>query len=100
MNRQLGFASALTLVFLSSLAPCASSQGKGPNQVTLAGNVRPEVRPENDRGRVADTLPMQHMLLLLRRSPEREAALQQFMQQQQTPGSANFHHWLTAAEFG
>ncbi|HET7184318.1 MAG TPA: protease pro-enzyme activation domain-containing protein [Terriglobales bacterium] len=56
--------------------------------------------PENDRGRVPDSLPLEHMLLQLKRSPEQEAALQQFIDELHTQGSPNFHHWLTAQEFG
>ncbi|HKS71629.1 MAG TPA: protease pro-enzyme activation domain-containing protein, partial [Terriglobales bacterium] len=70
------------------------------HRVDLHGNTRPEVRPQNDRGRVADGFPMEHMLLQLRRPPELEQALQQFIDELHTSGSPNFHNWLTAAEFG
>ena len=43
---------------------------------------------------------MDHMLLQLQRSPEREQALQNFIDQQHDSTSPNFHKWLTAAEFG
>ena len=43
---------------------------------------------------------MDHMLLQLQRSPEREQALRNFIDQQQDSTSPNFHKWLTAAEFG
>jgi len=68
--------------------------------VPLAGNLRPEATAANDRGRVADELRMDNVLLLLKRLPEREAALQQFMRDQQDPNSADYHHWLGAEEFG
>lgn len=70
------------------------------NLVTLKGNTRGEANGKNDRGMVADDLPMQHMLLQLRRSPQQEKALEQFIAQQQDPASANYHHWLTARQFG
>jgi subtilase family serine protease len=69
-------------------------------RATLSGNVHPEARPANDRGRVADTLPMEHMLLQLKRSPDQEKALQQFVDELHNQGSPNFHHWLTAQQFG
>jgi subtilase family serine protease len=100
MNRKLGFASASALVALFLFVSYAAAQVNAPGHVAFAGNVRPEARPEHDRGRVADALPMQHMLLLLKRSSEREAALQQFIEGLQTKGSPNFHRWLTAQEFG
>jgi len=39
------------------------------------------------------------MLLQLKRSPEQEQALQQFLNELHAAGSLNFHHWLTAQEF-
>jgi regulation of enolase protein 1 (concanavalin A-like superfamily) len=70
------------------------------DRVALAGNTHPEARSANDRGVVADDLAMEHMLLQLKRSPEQERAVQQFIDELQTTGSPNFHHWLTAQEFG
>jgi subtilase family serine protease len=67
---------------------------------TLAGNTRPEANAQNDRGRVAETFAMNHMLLQLQRSPEREQALKNFIDQQHNSKSPNFHQWLTAAQFG
>lgn len=67
---------------------------------TLAGNTRPEANSKNDRGKVADTFSMDHMLLQLQRSPERELALESYIEQQHDSTSPNFHRWLTAAQFG
>ena len=69
-------------------------------RLTLEGNTRPEASATNDRGAVADDLPLEHMLLQLRRPPEREQALQKFIQELHTRGSPNFHHWIAAEEFG
>ena len=68
--------------------------------ITLAGNTRSEANLKNDRGRVPDAFAMDHMLLQLRRSPEREQALKRFIDQQHDSKSPNFHKWLTADEFG
>jgi len=68
--------------------------------VTLHGNVHPLARLEFDQGAVSDAQPMNRMLLLLQRSPEQELALQQFMEEQQTKDSPNFHNWLTPTQFG
>ena len=43
---------------------------------------------------------MEHMLLQLKRSPEQELAVQKFIDELQTIGSPNYHHWLTPQEFG
>lgn len=68
--------------------------------VTLAGNTRPEVKAKADRGRVADSLPMEHMMLQLKRSAEQERELEKFIDDIQDKSSPNFHHWITATEFG
>src|SRR6266481_1817332 len=70
------------------------------DRVALPGNTHPEARLANDRGAVAKNFPMEHMLLQLKRSSEQEKALQQFIDGLHTKGSPNFHHWLTAQEFG
>jgi subtilase family serine protease len=66
----------------------------------LAGNTRPQANAQNDAGPVADTLPMEHMVLQMQRPPEQELALRELIDSQQDPNSPNYHHWLTAAEFG
>ena len=105
MIRKPGLASIcalLSVVFFNS--PCAGAQADSglrsfpritqgisdSSRVALTGNVRPEARPENDRGRVADALPMEHMLLQLKRSPGQETALQQFIDELQTAGLTEF----------
>jgi len=111
MIRKLGLASVSFAAILAGLAPDVAAQAgartpritdaiDGASRVALRGNIRPEARPENDRGRVVDSVSLQHMLLQLKRSPQQEAALQLFIEQLQTKGSPNFHHWLTAQEFG
>ncbi len=66
----------------------------------LAGNTRPEARLANDRGLLPDETPVAHMQLLLKRPPATEAALARFMDSQLDKASPDYHHWLTAAEFG
>jgi subtilase family serine protease len=68
--------------------------------VSMAPNVHPAARAENDRGVVANSLPLDHMVLLMQRTPEREAALESYMDAAQTKGSPSFHKWLTAEELG
>jgi subtilase family serine protease len=68
--------------------------------VTLAGNTRPEALTENDLGAVSDSFPLDHMTLQLKRSPQQEQAVVQFIAELHDPQSTNFHKWLTAAEFG
>ncbi|HUJ33059.1 MAG TPA: protease pro-enzyme activation domain-containing protein, partial [Candidatus Acidoferrum sp.] len=70
------------------------------DRTALAGNMRPEANARNDRGAVAEDFPMDHMLLQLKRPPEQDQALQEFIDEQQKAGAPNFHHWITAQEFG
>ncbi len=66
----------------------------------LRGNTHPLARPEFDLGPAHASLPMDRMLLVLKRSPERETALRQLLEEQQDESSPNFHKWLTPEEFG
>lgn len=68
--------------------------------VTLPGNVRPEANASHDRGPVADSMPLNHLQLVLVRPARLEAALDDYMQAAQTPGNPNYHVWLTAEEIG
>jgi regulation of enolase protein 1 (concanavalin A-like superfamily) len=113
MVRKLGSFSLVVLAALIS-APSLNAQAQSGlrarpritqsinemDRVALPGNTRPEARFANDRGPVSNNFTMEHMLLQLKRSPEQEAALQQFIDELHTKDSANFHHWLTAQEFG
>ncbi|WP_260734779.1 S53 family peptidase [Tunturiibacter lichenicola] len=68
--------------------------------ITLLGNVRPEANAANDRGAVDGSMQLDHMLLQLKRPAEREAALTAKIESLHTPGSPDFHKWLTAEEIG
>ncbi len=72
------------------------------NQVrtVLSGNVHPQAMPANDQGRVAPSLAMPYITLNLSRSAAQEAALQKLLVEQQTPGSPEYHQWLTPEQFG
>jgi hypothetical protein len=67
---------------------------------TLRGNTHPLARPQFDRGAAPASLPVERMLLVLKRSPEQESALEALMEQQQDASSPNFHKWLTPQQFG
>jgi subtilase family serine protease len=84
----------------SSVANRVTQTPDGNVRVTLTGNVHPLARAENNRGAAADSLPMQRILLLLKRSDVQEAALQSLMEAQQDKSSPSFHKWLTPDEFG
>ncbi|HEX6495302.1 MAG TPA: protease pro-enzyme activation domain-containing protein, partial [Acidobacteriaceae bacterium] len=81
-------------------APQITQAVNNRQRITLKGNVRPMPRRARDLGAVDINAPASRVLLLLKRPAEQEAALQQFIQDAHTPGSASYHHWLTPAQLG
>ena len=117
MNRKLVlaalaiFAVALILTFRNTSSVRAAQEDRnkrilivGPidenNLVSLGGNTRPEANAANDRGPVNDGFPMEHMLLQLKRAPEQETALEEYISGLTDKSSPNYHHWLTPAQLG
>ena len=68
--------------------------------VTLNGTVHPLANTLNDRGTAPDSLQLDRMHLVFRRSDSQEAALKQLVSDMHTPGSPNYHKWLTPDQFG
>ena len=68
--------------------------------VMLKGNHHPLATAANDRGEAAPDLPMERMLLVLTRDAATESALQNLLARQQDKSSADFHAWLSPAQFG
>jgi len=68
--------------------------------VTLRGNTVPAANARNDRGGVNPQLRMTDLVLVLKRSPEQQAAFDAFVASQYDPTSANFHRWLEPAQIG
>jgi len=69
-------------------------------RVRLSGNVHPMARAQSDMGRVDSNKLLERVVMVLKRSPEQEAALAAFNERQYDPSSPDFHHWLSAEEFG
>ena len=68
-------------------------------RVKLSGNTRPEANAANDRGRVPESLFLDHMQLQLRLPIEKEEELDEFLREVQDPKSPNYHKWLTPEQF-
>src|SRR5665213_647821 len=66
----------------------------------LAHSVRPELRRAIDQGRTDSGRQLTSMMFSFARTPAQEAELQQLLEAQQNPGSANYHKWLTPVEYG
>jgi hypothetical protein len=69
-------------------------------RTTLPGNTHPMARKQFESGRVASSVRMERIMLVLKRSPEQEAALERLLAGQYDPSSPDFHHFLHAEEFG
>ncbi|WP_348260976.1 protease pro-enzyme activation domain-containing protein [Telmatobacter sp. DSM 110680] len=85
-------------------APLVPSQIAAPvDEARLArlhGNTHPNARAEFDKGRDDGQLPMERMILVLKRGSKQDAALKAFMARQLDPTSPDFHHWLGPEESG
>ena len=68
--------------------------------VTLHGTVHPLANAANDRGAATLDMQLERLQLVLKRSPQQEAGLQHLLHDLHTPGTANFHKWLTPDQFG
>lgn len=96
-----------TVIAFSTAAPGASPDrisgsiaGNGARRgVRLSGNVHPNVRRGRDRGAVSAATPVTDMRLMLQPTPEQSAALEQLIEDQRNPSSADYHNWLTPEEF-
>ena len=98
--------SALSAVLL--LAVCARAQTAdrvlrpvNPSQVITLGGHHPSwAQPQADAGAVPAELRLEHLTLVLARSPQAQQTFEQFLQNQQNPASSDYHHWLTPREVG
>jgi subtilase family serine protease len=93
-------ASWVGVAVLATLS-CSAAPATDDNSLTkLPGNTSRSVRPELDQGRAPDSLPQEHILMMLRRNESQQQALKEFISQQYDPRSPYFHHWLTPQQFG
>ena len=70
------------------------------DSVRLVGNTHPLATPGADRGRADPATRFERMMLVLQRSPEQEVALAAFNEHQHDQFSEDYHHWLSARDFG
>jgi Pro-kumamolisin, activation domain/Bacterial Ig-like domain (group 3) len=101
--------STLCLLIFLILSPLARAQSvasrivapiDGAKRTTLTGNTHPLARAAFDQGALSETTPLHRMQLVLSRSAEQQAALEQLLEQQQDRSSSSFHQWLTPQSFG
>ncbi len=66
--------------------------------VALTGSLPSAVAAWSDAGALAASQALPHLQVLLRRPAARQTALDALVAAQTTPGSAQFHQWLTPAQ--
>src|SRR6202789_1319145 len=103
----LAFASICSLLATASVLAVPSGFPKQAIVVTineakltvLAGNTRPEANAANDQGAVEGSMPLQHMLMPVKRTPRQETARTHPIDDLHNPQSESFHQWLTPQQF-
>ncbi|MGC8490295.1 MAG: S53 family peptidase [Syntrophobacteraceae bacterium] len=97
------------LIAISFAASAIASLSAGPAnvfaagsaaRVVLHGNVSPRAKAEFDVGPSSPSHVMNRMILLLKMDTRKQAQLDQLVSEQHDPSSANYHKWLTPAQFG
>ncbi|MGA3204150.1 MAG: S53 family peptidase, partial [Bryobacteraceae bacterium] len=72
-----------------------------PSQVTqVRGNVSPKAQARFDLGPADAAMEIPYLTIRLKHSDAQQAALDQLLAEQQTPGSPNYRKWLTPQVFG
>jgi Pro-kumamolisin, activation domain/Bacterial Ig-like domain (group 3) len=109
-SRSFGRAAVAAAILLAAPIFTGAQTNVVPSRITqaidaahltiLQGNVNPLAQARFDRGAAPASLPMQRMLLVLKRSAQQEDALETLLQQQQNAASPNYHQWLTPQQFG
>ena len=99
------------VLLLSSFGMFAAGQQAAPRPlitqpvdesklVTLKESMHPLARPQFDVGTAPPDMPLDRMLLILKRNPEQEVAMRKLLDDQQDKLSPTYHQWLTPDEFG
>jgi hypothetical protein len=85
----------------SHSAPLIDASKLSNNQTTtLKGTIPLRVAHSLDGGRMGQTEVIPSMTLLLKRTPAQQAQLNSYAASLSSPGSPNYHKWLTAKQLG
>ena len=66
--------------------------------VSIPGSMATSLAGASDAGALASSHTLEHLQLILKRSPARQAALDALVAAQTDPKSSSFHQWLTPAQ--
>ena len=67
--------------------------------LAIQGHVHRYAQPRYDQGRVAASLPLNNLTLLLKPSADQQTALEELLAAQQDPTSERHQQWLSPEEF-
>ena len=68
-------------------------------RITLSGTVSPALKRAADLGSLSSSQTLNRMVLVLKHTDAQEKDLKQLLAAQQQQGSAQYHQWLTPAQF-
>ena len=90
-----------TVIRAQSAPPTHVAQPPGGSPfVTLRGNTHALAQPVVDRGPAPDGTEAERQILVLKRSPQQEAALKSFLRRVQDPDSPDYRKFVTPEQFG
>ena len=90
---------ATLMMLLPAVQGEQTKQANRAESVRLSGYMPLWATSANDRG-VMPAHTMKNLTVVLARPAEKEAAFEKLLDQLSTPGSPNFHHWLTQQQLG
>ncbi|HXB62774.1 MAG TPA: S53 family peptidase [Acidobacteriaceae bacterium] len=67
---------------------------------SLSGHLPPWAAPDGDLGAISTDVALDHLTVVLARSTATQAAFEQFLNDQQNPGSPHYQQWLTPQQLG
>jgi subtilase family serine protease len=87
------------LHLFAAAAICAVPAG-AQNRVVLRGHTHPLAQDRYDRGGAPAGLPLERIMLVLKRTPEQQQEVDGLLESLHDSSSPEFHRWLTPGEFG
>jgi hypothetical protein len=76
------------------------SEIRDSERTQLQGNIAPLATGMVDQGQASSDLKLDKMILVLKRSSDKQAALDRLVTAQQNAKSSSYHRWLTPQSFG
>ena len=84
----------------SNVQPRITAAIDNASRFVIPHSVHPLAQPAFDVGRLDGSTRMERMMLILDGSPQQDHDLSVLLDSQQTPGTSDYHRWLTPDEFG